>query len=66
MALLKPILAELRRDIVVFQCSDLMRHVSAKVERIAETVIPVPIRSESGTGKGRRTVLEPPPNSKGS
>ena len=50
MATPKPIVPELPPD-VVFGCSDLMREVRAKMERIADATVPVLIRGESGTGK---------------
>lgn len=51
MAQSKPIKAELPPDSIVFGGSEHMQDVQLKIDRIANTVIPVLIRGESGTGK---------------
>ena len=51
MASPKPIVPELPSDVVIFGCSEAMREVRQKMDRIANTVVPVLIRGESGTGK---------------
>jgi two-component system, NtrC family, response regulator AtoC len=42
---------ELPPDEVVFGCSEEMKEVQQKIQRIASTTVPVLIRGESGTGK---------------
>lgn len=51
MATPKASVPELPPDAVVFGCSEQMKEVQQKVERIANTTLPVLIRGESGTGK---------------
>lgn len=51
MATLKPITAELPPDDIIFGCSEDMQEVRLKIDRIANTVVPVLISGESGTGK---------------
>jgi len=51
MATPKTSVPELPPDAVVFGCSEQMKEVQQKVERIANTTLPVLIRGESGTGK---------------
>lgn len=51
MASPKPIVPELPPDLVIFGCSEAMQEVRSKIDRIANTVVPVLIRGESGTGK---------------
>ena len=51
MASPKPIIGELPPDLVIFGCSEAMREVRLKMDRIADAAVPVLIRGESGTGK---------------
>src|SRR5438552_6317215 len=51
MASPKPIIAELPPDVIVFGCSEDMREVQLKMDRIADATVPVLIRGDSGTGK---------------
>jgi len=51
MAVLKPTIAELPPDSIIFGSSEAMREVQLKIDRIAEAAVPVLIRGESGTGK---------------
>jgi transcriptional regulator with PAS, ATPase and Fis domain len=51
MAVLKPTIAELPPDSIIFGSSEAMREVQQKIDRIAEAAVPVLIRGESGTGK---------------
>src|ERR1700730_8938020 len=51
MAVLKPTIAELPPDSIIFGSSEAMREVQLKIDRIAEAAAPVLIRGESGTGK---------------
>ena len=51
MASPKPIIAELPPDVIVFGCSEDMREVQLKIDRIADATVPVLISGESGTGK---------------
>jgi two-component system response regulator AtoC len=51
MAQAKPINAELPPDSIIFGGSEYMHDVQLKIDRIANTVLPVLIRGESGTGK---------------
>ncbi|PYV63024.1 MAG: sigma-54-dependent Fis family transcriptional regulator, partial [Acidobacteria bacterium] len=45
------IIAELPPDVIVFGCSEDMREVQLKIDRIADATVPVLISGESGTGK---------------
>jgi len=47
----KPINAELPPDSIIFGGSEYMRDVQLKIDRIANTAVPVLITGESGTGK---------------
>jgi two-component system, NtrC family, response regulator AtoC len=51
MAQVKPINPELPPDSIIFGASEYMHDVQLKMDRIANTVVPVLIRGESGTGK---------------
>src|SRR5215831_17112259 len=51
MAQVKPINSELPPDSIIFGGSEYMHDVQLKIDRIANTVVPVLIRGESGTGK---------------
>ena len=51
MAQAKQINAELPPDSIIFGGSEYMHDVQLKIDRIANTVLPVLIRGESGTGK---------------
>jgi two-component system, NtrC family, response regulator AtoC len=51
MAQVKPINVELPPDSIIFGGSEYMRDVQLKIDRIANSVVPVLIRGESGTGK---------------
>jgi len=51
MAHAKPINVELPPESIIFGASECMHDVQLKIDRIANTVVPVLIRGESGTGK---------------
>src|ERR1700756_3452619 len=47
----RSVIPELPPDLVIFGCSEAMRAVRDKMDRIADAAVPVLIRGESGTGK---------------